>query len=290
MPMTHAEHITSIAGLLSDGSRATWTTTGGAGSTDELLVPINDALTTVSSRIANMVRHNLLTDGTTRRITLSAADKWKLVWGDFKKYWCEYEVGEEPEERKNCDRMGDTIYLDSSALPAASASVYIWLGHKHLLQSAIGTTDTAGAVKTAAALLATSLILKSLGTGTINEDTKLTIAGDSTVYHVTATVTIATNEATVSIFPPLVVAADVDDVVTLALADSTLTPQLEKIVDYLAAGTAAMSKSRKYITNNTMLSGAKWQDWMEWGKNMYAIGMAELDKLVVPQASETYED
>lgn len=84
--------------------------------------------------------------------------------------------------------------------------------------SFLGTTDTAGAIKTLALVGATQLELKSLGTGTINKSAKLTIAGDTTIYSVTAQATIATNEATVSISPGLVAQAAVDAVVTLSLA------------------------------------------------------------------------
>jgi len=83
------------------------------------------------------------------------------------------------------------------------------------LLSTIGTTDLAGAIKTTVAIGGTSVVLKSLGTGSINKGTKFLIAGDTVEYTVTSTATIASNEATVAITPPLVVQADADDVVTL---------------------------------------------------------------------------
>lgn len=79
----------------------------------------------------------------------------------------------------------------------------------------VGTTDLAGAVKTEAAKGATSVALKSLGTGTINIDTVLNIDGHATDYIVTANATISGNEATVSISPALTDVAEVDDLINL---------------------------------------------------------------------------
>lgn len=88
-------------------------------------------------------------------------------------------------------------------------------GIAHGTYSTIGTTDLAGAVKTLAAVGASSVVLKNLGTGTINKGTKFLIAGDAVEYTLMATATIAANEATVAITPTLAVQADVNDVVTL---------------------------------------------------------------------------
>uniref|UniRef100_A0A6M3KLA9 Uncharacterized protein n=1 Tax=viral metagenome TaxID=1070528 RepID=A0A6M3KLA9_9ZZZZ len=89
-------------------------------------------------------------------------------------------------------------------------------GYIELRAYDVGTTDLVGAVKTQAAKAATSVVLKSLGTGTINRLTKLTIEGHGTDYIVTADATITSNEATVSITPALTDVAEVDDAIQLA--------------------------------------------------------------------------
>ena len=80
----------------------------------------------------------------------------------------------------------------------------------------VGTTDLEGAIKTEAAIDATSLALKGLGTGTINAEAKIQISGHYQPYIVQANATITANEATVTISPALVDVAEVDDAVTLS--------------------------------------------------------------------------
>jgi hypothetical protein len=119
-----------------------------------------------------------------------------------------------------------------------------------------------------------------LGTGTINKYTKLTIAGDTTEYMVTATATIATNAATVSITPGLVAAADADDVVTLALSDSTLTNTLEEILIEWVCG--------ELITNYaiSMLpvtpQAANWEAYTKKGESLIAKAVGKLNSLIIP--------
>ncbi len=211
-----------------DSANSIWTTA----ILDSLML---EAVSTMSRYAPRMVKHGFTTDGTTRRLTIGSEDKWKMLWPLD---WCEYKVDKIPEARHNITVLGDIVTLDIDTTPGASEAVNIWMSHKHLLQQAIGTTDTAAAIKTQAAAGVTSLALKSLGTGTINEDTTLTIAGDTTTYYVTATATIAANEATVSIFPKLAAVAAVDAVVTLALTASTLTPQLEELLVELVVSEA----------------------------------------------------
>ena len=97
-------------------------------------------------------------------------------------------------------------------------------------------TDLVGAVKTQAAVGASSVALKSLGvSATIPIDTKLTITGDSTEYNVEATTTTdGGGDATVTILPVLAVQAEVDVVATLALA--TLKDIIEGLCDGLGHG------------------------------------------------------
>lgn len=82
--------------------------------------------------------------------------------------------------------------------------------------------DIAGTIACTANTAAgsTTLALKSFtdATGTVYAGTHFTIAGDTTVYVVTADAVKASNAATVSIYPPIQIAADADDVVTIKAA------------------------------------------------------------------------
>lgn len=85
--------------------------------------------------------------------------------------------------------------------------------------SAHAEGDTAGTVlvnNASAAIGDLTLPIDALtaATGTINKGTKFTVAGDSTQYVVTADATIATNAATLAIYPALVVAVADDAAVT----------------------------------------------------------------------------
>ncbi len=119
-------------------------------------------------------------------------------------------------------------------------------------------------------------MLKSLGTGTINEDTSLTIAGDSTVYTVTSNATIATAEATVSITPALVVQADADDVVTLAAPTSTLDILSESLLADLIAARVAINKARTYIGSVTVGAGRSPAEMLGWGQQQMADTIRQL--------------
>lgn len=92
--------------------------------------------------------------------------------------------------RRGFTRFGSTLRLKLDFAPSGGEAVHLYLEKKHLLVN-VGTTDLDGAVKTTAAAGAGSISLKSLGTGVINEDTQLTIAGDLTVYTVISKATIA---------------------------------------------------------------------------------------------------
>lgn len=91
------------------------------------------------------------------------------------------------------------------------------------LAAAAGSGDRAGAIKTAADVNATSIVLKVLTnaeTVAVNADT-LTIAGDPTVYRVTAVGgAVSSNEITCTIFPALRKPAAADAVVTFGLRET----------------------------------------------------------------------
>ncbi|MFA6307099.1 MAG: hypothetical protein WC639_04820 [Patescibacteria group bacterium] len=227
-------------------------------------------------------RGTYTTDGTTRDIILTdwdADDLVKLAQADGVEYAI-YELDYEPKSFRNFYQRGKIVSLDLNLIPDASKTVYVYPDRLHILQEAIGTADTAGAVSTAGALAATSLVVKSLGTGTVNKYTKLTIAGDTTEYMVTATATIAANVATVSITPGLVVAADVDDVVTLALADSTLSPALEEVLIKWVSG--SLIEDYGIYMLPSMPIGANWQAYTLKGQSLVAEAKADLRRLQIP--------
>lgn len=170
-------------------------------------------------------------------VALSTGDMWKYLRTDELRLQYNY-----PQSARGFIDHDGALELKLDDAPSADLSVYLYLAKKHLLQKAVGTADLAGAVQTEGAVNDVTLALKSLGTGTINEDTRLTIAGDATVYHVIADATIGTNEATVSIWPPLQAVAAVDAVVTLAL-ENTVPAELEDIVARLIAARAKQSKA-----------------------------------------------
>jgi hypothetical protein len=236
MPKTYAQIMDDAEAYLQD-------TGNGIFSTTELDLLVPGVLARVSQSRPwkpNQLTHRYSSSQTVsaKDVVLTAGDKWRLAWVDK----VEYPVGMTPPVFRNFSRNGDVVSIGITHDPAAEA-VYLYLAKVHILQKAIGTSDTAGAIKTQAAVGATTLAMKSLGTGTVNEDTKLTIAGDTTVYHVIETATIGTNEATVTIWPALEAVATADAIVTLSLADSTLEFDLEDLVSRYIAARAAVSKA-----------------------------------------------
>ena len=260
MPLTHAEIVTRLEAKLWVATNTQWTSA----------IIIADGMTPILKIISRRVpfvttqrhpgdravpiRGGYTTDGTTRDIILTDWDFEDMV-KLAQENGVEYEVDQSPKEFRNFTQNGKIVTLELDDIPEAAESVYIYPERLHILQQAIGTTDTAGAITTLAAIGATSLVLKSLGTGTINKYTKLTIAGDTTEYMVTSIATIAGNAATVTITPGLVASAAVDAVVTLALADSTLTPALEEIFIEWVAGELIQDYAIKKLSEADFGSG-----------------------------------
>lgn len=284
---TYAETITLISQILSDSTNATFATT-------ELDALMPKGLVEVSKYKPDLIKYTLTPVASTRDITLTTEHLRKLMHDfcetGFVEYYLSGETQDSYNDRQfhNYTRQGSVITIGVDTSPLGTETVYIWLPKVHTLQQAIGTTDTAGAIKTQAAVGATSLALKSLGTGTINEDTALTIAGDSTTYTVTATATIGTNEATVTITPALTAIALVDAVVTLALATSTLDMDLEDILADYVAGLAAVNKARSYI-GSIAVGGANTNSQMlEWGNFKINTAKQAMRRLVGVRQSTQY--
>jgi len=188
------------------------------------------------------------TTDSSRDITLTTGDKWRLL--GIKKL--EYIVDQDPREFRNHSKFGDVVTIKCDRLPAGE-DIYLFMNKIHLLSTAIGATDASGALNAGAAAGATSLVLKSVGTGTVEEQTTLMITGDTTVYYVTEQATISTT-VTVKIWPPLAAAALEDAVVTLSLS-STLDTKLEDWLERYVAARAAISKATKsYAQVNTAIT------------------------------------
>lgn len=240
----------TYAQILADASQYTQDTGNAIFATTEFDSLMPQGLLKVSEARPWMYKLTKTTTIDSYDISLTAGDKWRLMTGYGYKHtgiqYAEYLVDQNPMQKRGVSRFGDTLTLEVSSRPSTAVSVYLFMDKIHLLQKTLGTTDTALAIKTQAAVGAVSLILKSAGTGTVEEMTTLTIAGDTTTYYVTAQATIAANEVTVSIWPPLAVLASVDAVVTLALTDSTLDYTQETLLGRWLAAKASISKATTY--------------------------------------------
>lgn len=223
----------------------------------------------------------------TKYVTLTAGDKWKAIElsGAEGYYNVEYEVDQTTKEYRNYSRHGDTVTIEIDNAPSAAANVRLFIAKQHILQKELGTADAAGAVSTAGTAGDTTLVLKSLGTGTINEDTKLTIADDDTEYNVYATATIATATATVSIWPPLQAAAAENAVVTLALHDYTMSPELEQLLcDWVEA--QALLNVSMGLVNGISIGSNTVQLYRQLGMDKLAIVTQELNSLGTKHAKK----
>jgi len=273
--LTHAELATRIESLVGTDLVAYWTSAGVITQMEAILKKMSRRVPYVTSQRhpsdrAVPIRGEYTTDGTTRDIVLTdwdSDDTVKIAQLDG----VEYLVDKSPKEYINHTRSGKIVTLAVDAIPTASLSVYIYPQRLHILQAAIGTTDTAGVVT--AAIAATSLALTSLGTGTINKYTKLVITGDTTEYMVKATVTIADAAATVAITPPLVAAAT-GKVVTLSLNDSTLTPDLEEILVDWTSG--ELMKGYAPDVMGGMNTGSSPKDYISIGQERITGALTDL--------------
>ena len=244
MALTYSDMAYQIAQMLQDVSGDVWPVA-------ELDVHITQGVAEASHYGPRQTKETVSTVASSYDLTLSAEHKRHLLWVER----VEYKVDQDPLSFRNFERWGDAVTMQLDSAPAAVANARLYLAKRHILMKTVGTTDLAGAIKTLAAIGATSLVLKSLGVGRINEDTQLAVAGDSTVYTVTAESLISANEATVSITPALVAAASVDAVVTLSLPTSTVDLELEGPLIRLVAARAAISKSLKlYIQTHSALT------------------------------------
>ena len=186
-----------------------------------------------------------------RDIALTTGDKWRLL-GIEK---LEYEVDKNPRKFRGYSQFGDVVSIKIDTRPTSADDIYFFWNKVHLLQKVLTTADTEGTLKTATAVGDVSVVVEALGTLTIEEMTTVAITGDSTVYYVTTTATIVTNEATLSIWPPITQVNAISAVVTLSLTESTLDMTLEAYLAKWLAAKASISKSTKsYAQVNTAIA------------------------------------
>ena len=148
MPLTHAEIVTRLQAKLWTATNTQWTSA----------IIVADGMTPVLKKLSARVpfvtterhpgtlavpiRGEYTTDGTTRDIILTDWD-----FEDLEKIsqfdGVEYPVDQSPKEYVNFLKSGKILTLKWDAIPAAADDVYIYPQRRHILQEAIGTTDTA---------------------------------------------------------------------------------------------------------------------------------------------------
>jgi hypothetical protein len=235
MSRSFAELLLTVSTELQDATNAIFTA-------DTVKSAMATALIDVSHKSPRFSKETVSTVALTKDITLIAEHRRNLLWVER----LEYPIAQSPESYHNYEIFGNVLTMKLDSAPSAVESAYLWLA-KHHICNEIGTTDLAGALSAQANVAATTLALNLLGTGTINENTTLTITGDTTatVYTVTAQVTIAGNAATVSIYPAVVEQALINAVVTLAVPTPTLNVSEENCWIGISAGTLAIAYGLK---------------------------------------------
>ncbi|MBD3319553.1 MAG: hypothetical protein GF350_00485 [Chitinivibrionales bacterium] len=191
----------------------------------------------------------------------------------------EYKVAQWPRCWRNFKVQGYSLFIDLDDTPTAGNSIYVWCAKPQRITE---TSDLAGAVKLLHAAGETDIDIDGLAAAdTIYADTCFTIAGDTTVYRVTADVALAGNEGNFSIYPALQAAAADDAVVTFET--STLTPELERIFSTLVAGKLAIDYAQTKI-NVVNDSGVTVPDrYLNWGTLKWNEAIAKLEAMRKPR-------
>lgn len=143
---------------------------------------------------------------------------------------------------RDVEKTGETKALREASLGRKFG--YEYYENQNIQTHAIGTTDTAGAIDLGAgyAAGATTIHVDTLGTGTINKGSILTIADVAGSYVVTEDATIAGNECDIKIYPGLADSTADDAVVTIHAAATTSKENLMFHKNAFALVTAPMAE------------------------------------------------
>ena len=248
----------------------------------DLFIPLG--VDVISQYLPRQTKETLTTTADSRELTLTAENKRNLLWVDE----LEYKVSKHPQQFRNFTRWGDVVLMGIDFDPVADESVYLYLAKKHILQKEVGTDDLYGTIAVQAAASASSIVLSSLGTGTINEHTSATIESDSTAYTVTADATITANWATVYITPVTAQIEAVGKDVTFSLSTATLNLDLEKcLVNWVTY--KAMLSYCNYLAVNQIVTGDRpYRAMRQAAFDLMALTERDLQALVVDKKSREY--
>ena len=229
--------------------------------------------------------HDIMADGENYKIFNKGCSNNKQInIEDVEDYlWVErveYPIGKERsfEVNGNILEIGMDVEPDDSDPNNTDRviDVYVWFAKRHKLSQ---LTDVAGAVKTAASKGDVSLALKSLQTtGTIEEDQEFTLASRPQVYTVTADATIATEEATVAIYPAL--DADVAADIVVTLIESTLARDLENLLIEYVVAKSLMDEANLRLPGISLAGADSYKRYLEASSFRYRDVIRQLEGLV----------
>jgi len=276
MPMLYTEIRDAIEAILQDPTNLIF-------SVAELDVLIPLGLSELSWYKPRHVKETLTTIAS-KDLTLSTENKRNLLWVEN----LEYKVDEDPREFRNFTRWGDIVTIDITSIPTAGESVYLYLAKKHILQKEVGASELTGTIKTEAAAGASCIVVTSLGTGTVRENTQVAVEDDTTPYTVIADATISGTDATIYITPVTSKIEAVGKVVTLSLSVSTLDPEQETLLADLVASKAASNKAVDFVNAVNIGGVTTPQQMLAWGNQKLALTLQRLRAIAPIRASTEY--
>ncbi len=184
--------------------------------------------------------------------------------------YIQWEVQENDVIRLKVDREPD----DTSQ---ASAKDEVWI-YFALRQKLSQLTDWVGAVDLSAGYAAgsTSMVIDALqSSGSVYKGQEFVVDGIRGIYIADQTVTIASNEATVTFWPPLLEAATDNDVVRFVM--STLKEKHEGPFADMVAGKLMMDKAVDFVNTVQFGGGNPGGQIFAFGKRKYDAAIAELE-------------
>ncbi len=213
-------------------------------------------------------------------------NKKQIYIGDYFEYPLIHSVEYPLGTRRNFKVLGDILEIDIDTVPDSNSAltnlpnvdVLVRFIRPHIVSQ---LTDWAGVVTgTAAIAAATSVAMSSLqSSGTIEEGEEITIENHKAVYVVIADTTIASNTATVSIYPPLEAAASSTWVTTFR--KSSLTGQQEEVFAELAAARLSINKASEFVNKVSLGSNVE-NGYLTWGEKRLGETLSKLRRMTPP--------